>query len=145
MVCRNEKYCLKRNCLSVLVVIYKSLTNYILFIAVESGAILRRSGDARFTNYKIELRGLLQGPDYNVRSAQIFNPLNWDNLEKIRSQQFGLYKTINKMVPDYLSSKFTPTNVMHNYNLCHSDSKLFAPLTESLKKGFTYSLYLSKL
>ena len=30
-----------------------------------------------------------------------------------------MYKTINKMVPDYLSSKFTPTS--------HSDSKLFVP------------------
>jgi hypothetical protein len=44
------------------------------------------------------------------------------------------------MVPDYLSSKFTPTNVIHSYNLRHSDFKLFVPrpLTESLKKRFTY-------
>ena len=51
-----------------------------------------------------------------------------------------MYKTINKMVPDYLSSKFTPTNVIHSHNRRHSDSKLFVPrpLTESLKKSFTY-------
>jgi hypothetical protein len=41
------------------------------------------------------------------------------------------------MVPDYLSSKFTPANVINSYNLRHSDSKLFVPrpLTESLKKS----------
>jgi hypothetical protein len=81
---------------------------------------------------------------YGVRLQCSFslNSLNWYNLEKGRSQQFGvlMYKTINKMVPDYLSSKFTPTNVIHSYNLRHSDSKLFVPrpLTESFKKSFTY-------
>ena len=45
------------------------------------------------------------------------------------------------MVPDYLSNKFTPANTIHNDNLRDSDSKLFVskPLTESLKKCFTYS------
>ena len=58
------------------------------------------------------------------------------NLEKRRSQQFGvlilMYKTMNKMVPNYRSSKFTPTNVIHNYNFRHSNSNLFLPrsLTE---------------
>jgi hypothetical protein len=46
------------------------------------------------------------------------------------------------MVPDYRSSKFTPTNVIHSYNLRHrSDSIKFLvprPLIESLKKRFTY-------
>jgi hypothetical protein len=85
---------------------------------------------------------IITGSDYNVRSVQILNSLNWDNLEKRRSQQFGvlMYKTINKMVPDYLSSKFTPTNVIHSYNLRHSDSKLFVPkprpLTESVLKVY---------
>ena len=45
------------------------------------------------------------------------------------------------MVPDYLSSKFTPTNVIHSYNLRHSDSKRFVdlrPLTESQEKSVNY-------
>jgi hypothetical protein len=47
---------------------------------------------------------------------------------------------LNKMVPDYLSNKLTPTNVIHSHNLRPSDSKLFVPrpLTESLKKSFIY-------
>ena len=56
-----------------------------------------------------------------------------------------MYKTINKMVPEYLSTKFTPINSVHEHNLRGSDCKIFVPrsLTEALKKSFTYTEELS--
>ena len=44
------------------------------------------------------------------------------------------------MVPSYLSRKFTPTSTIHEHSLRGSNHKLFVPrpLTESLKKSFSY-------
>ena len=56
-----------------------------------------------------------------------------------------MYKTINKMVPEYLSNKFTSINSVREHNLRGSDCKIFVPrsLTEALKKSFTYTEELS--
>jgi hypothetical protein len=45
------------------------------------------------------------------------------------------------MVSSYLSRKFTPTSMIHEHNLRGSNHKRFVPrpLTESLKKSFTYT------
>ena len=44
------------------------------------------------------------------------------------------------MLPEYLSNKFTSINLVHEHNLRGSDYKPFVPrpLTEALKKRFTY-------
>ena len=53
------------------------------------------------------------------------------------------------MVPEYLSNKFTSINSVREHNLRGSDCKHFVPrpLTETLKKSFTYRgvAYLRKL
>ena len=51
-----------------------------------------------------------------------------------------MYKTVNGMVPDYLSKKFSPISTIHEHNLRDSSHKQFVPkpLTESLKKSFSY-------
>ena len=80
--------------------------------------------------------------DYNVRSWDILTLLNWSNLETWRTQQFKtfMYKTVNGMVPNYLSNRFSPISTVHEHNLRGSNHKLFVPrpLTESLKKSFSY-------
>lgn len=38
-----------------------------------------------------------------------------------------MYQAINKMVSNYLSSKFIPTILVHQYNLRGSGSELFVP------------------
>ena len=50
-----------------------------------------------------------------------------------------MYKTVNGMVPNYLSNKFSPISTVHEHNLRGSNHKLFVPrpLTESLKKSFS--------
>ena len=49
-------------------------------------------------------------------------------------------KTVNGMVPNYLSNKVSPISTVHEHNLRGSNHKLFVPrpLTESLKKSFSY-------
>ena len=80
--------------------------------------------------------------DYNVRSSDILTLLNWSNLETTRTQQLKtfMYKTVNGMVPNYLSNKFSLISTVHEHNLRGSNHKLFVPrpLTESLKKSFSY-------
>jgi hypothetical protein len=72
--------------------------------------------------------------DYNIRSSDILTSLNWTNLETRRT------KTVNNMVPSYLSGKFTSTSMIHEHNLRGYNHKLYVPrpLTESLKKSFSY-------
>ena len=51
--------------------------------------------------------------DHSVWSQEILSALNWPNLEERRSQHFKIlmYKTINKMVPEYLSNKFSASSI----------------------------------
>ena len=80
--------------------------------------------------------------DYNVQSSDILTSLNWTNLETMHTQQFNtfMYKTVNGMVPDYLSKKFSPISTVHEHNLQASSHKLIVPrpLTETLKKSSSY-------
>jgi hypothetical protein len=116
--------------LSVLVIIYKSLIqphcDYYSTSSVWGN--LGKVFGCKFQKLQNRTARIITGSDYNVCSVQTLNSVNWHNLEKRLSQQFWvlMYKTINKMVPDYLSNKFTPTNVIHNHNLRHSDSKLLS-------------------
>ena len=50
--------------------------------------------------------GIIKGADYNVRSIiELLSELHWTSLDATCSQYFKtlLYKTMNDMVPDYLS------------------------------------------
>ena len=62
---------------------------------------------------------ILTESDYNVRSSDILTLLNWSNLETRRTQQFKtvIYKSVNGMVPNYLSNKFSPISTVHAHNL----------------------------
>ena len=67
--------------------------------------------------------------DYNTRSSDILTLNWWTNLETRHTQQFKtfMYKTVNNMVPSYLSRKFTPTSMIHEHSLRGSNHKLFVP------------------
>ena len=51
-----------------------------------------------------------------------------------------MYKTVNRMFPNYLSKKFSPISTVHEHNMRGSSHKLFVPrtLTESQKKSFSF-------
>ncbi len=86
---------------------------------------------------------IITGSDYYTRSSEILRSLNWINLEDRRALQFKklMYKTVNNMVPSYLTNKFIRTSSVHEYNLRGANHKFFVPrrpLSEYLKKSFSY-------
>ena len=69
---------------------HKSLSNHILIQYCSSvwdnlGKVLGR----KLQKLQNRAARIIIGSDYNVHSGQTLNSLNWDNLEKRRSQQFG--------------------------------------------------------
>ena len=51
-----------------------------------------------------------------------------------------MFKTVNNLVPEYLSDKFASINTIHRHNLRGAQHNLFIPRpnTEALKKRFRY-------
>ena len=51
-----------------------------------------------------------------------------------------MFKTVNNLVPEYLSDKFASINTIHRHNLRGAQHNLFIPRpnTEALKKSFRY-------
>ena len=51
-----------------------------------------------------------------------------------------MYKTMNNLVPRYISEKFNRTSVIHRHNLRNTNLNLFVPRPnkEALKKSFSY-------
>ena len=75
-------------------------------------------------------------------SAPILHALKWDSLADRRAKQLKslMFKTVNNLVPEYLSDKFASINTIHRHNLRGAQHNLFIPRpnTEALKKSFRY-------
>ena len=78
----------------------------------------------------------------DARSAPILHALKWNSLADRRAKQLKslMFKTVNNLVPEYLSDKFAKVNTIHRHNLRGAQLNLFIPRpnTEALKKGFRY-------
>ena len=126
---------------STLVMIYNSLVqpyfDYCSIVWDSLGKGLRQ----KLQRLQNRAARIITESDYNIRSSDILTSLNWTNLETRRTQQLKtfMYK-INNMVPSYLSRKFTSTSMIQEHSLRGSNHKRFVPrpLTESLKKTFSY-------
>ena len=59
-------------------------------------------------NYKTGLHGIITGSSWDARSAPILHPLKWNSLADRRAKQLKslMFKTVNHLVPEYLSDKF---------------------------------------
>ena len=81
--------------------------------------------------------------NYDTRTKDIFDALGWVPLQKQRafSKAQIMFKTLNNLAPEYLSSKFTNRCKNNNYNLRNKERKVVLPLprTNYAKKTFTYS------
>ena len=79
---------------------------------------------------------------YDVDVDSLFHKLSWKDLKSQRQIQNALmvFKSLNGLVPEYLTSKFTKRNES-NYSLRDSVSKLVVPCprTNYLKNSFGYS------
>ena len=88
-------------------------------------------------------RIMITGSSYDTRSAQIFSDLDWPNLAQRRANHLDLekllFKTMNNVVPEYISEKFVLRNSIRNHNLRGSEHNIFIPRpnTEALKKAFS--------
>ena len=84
---------------------------------------------------------VITNSNYETKSASIFSMLNWDNLFNNRKKHKAIlmYKTINKLMLDYLQELFYLR--VNNYNLRDSDHKLELPKprTDYLKRSISYS------
>ena len=80
----------------------------------------------------------------HMRIYILLNDLGWHNLETQRQIQKAVmvYKSLNCLAPDYMSSKFILRNDLFNsYNLRDSENKLAVPLprTNYYRNSFCYS------
>ena len=78
-------------------------------------------------------------PTYKMQGA--FHNLSWKELHSQRQIQkaFMVFKSLNGLVPEYLTSKFVTRNVS-NYALRDSANKLVPfPRTNYMKNSFSYS------
>ena len=81
----------------------------------------------RFQNRAVRV---LTNTCYDADASQLLKELGWDNLETRRQKLKAemVYKSLNGLVPNYLSSKFIQrSGVITAYNLCDSDGKLAIP------------------
>ena len=80
---------------------------------------------------------------YDVDTDGIFKSLNWKKLDHQRmiDKCIFMYKTLNRLTPAYLTSKFIDRNDTTSYSLRNSENKLAVPQphTEYFKRSFSYS------
>ena len=78
---------------------------------------------------------------FDTNSNHFLTTLNWERLSFLRKKRKALmiYKTMNGHAPDYLQRLFTQYH--SNYNLRNSEGKLALPkpITNYLKRRFSYS------
>ena len=79
---------------------------------------------------------------YDADANRLFRPLNWNDLSTQFQMQKALmiYKSLNDLVPGYLSSKFVK-RYETRYSLRDSVNKLIVPFprTNFMKNNFSYS------
>ena len=85
---------------------------------------------------------IITGSSWDARSAPILHALKWNSLADRRAKQLKslMFKTVNHLVPEYLSDKFANVNTIHRHNLRGAQHNLFIPRpnAEALKKSFCY-------
>ena len=85
---------------------------------------------------------VITSSSYDVDVDSLFHKLSWKELHSQRQIQKALmvFKSLNGLVPEYLTSKFVTRNVS-NYALRDSANKLVVPFprTNYMKNSFSYS------
>ena len=75
--------------------------------------------------------------NYDADANQLLTELGWDNLETWRQKLNAemVYKSLNGLAPNYLSSKFIlRSDMITFYNFRDSDNKLAIPLPHTISK-----------
>ena len=74
---------------------------------------------------------IITGSSWDARSAPILHALNykWNSLSDRHAKQLRslMFKTVNHVVPEYLSDKFANVNAIHRHNIRGAQFHLFIP------------------
>ena len=79
---------------------------------------------------------------YDTSADNLFKDLGWKNMELQRQigEAVMVYKSLNGLAPDYLSSRLVDRSSATNYQLRNTEASLAIPLprTNFLKNSFSY-------
>ena len=79
---------------------------------------------------------------YDIRADNLFKVLGWKNLECQRQigEAVMVYKSLNGLAPDYLSSRLVDRGSVTKYQLRNTEASLAIPLprTNFMKNSFCY-------
>ena len=98
----------------------------------------------KLQKYQNRAARILTGATYDIRTADVFEALAWETLEKKRDylKSFFMYKILNNLVAPNLNRIFYKmSNCPISYNLRNSDTDLVLPQpkTEFKKRSFSYN------
>ena len=86
---------------------------------------------------------ILTYSNYDANADNLIKKLGWIKLDSQRSihKAVMVYKSLNGLTPDYLSSKFVDRSSVSNYSLRGTEGKLAIPQphTNYMKNSFSYS------
>ena len=86
---------------------------------------------------------ILTHSNYDANADFLIQQLGWKKLHSQRSihKAVMIYKSLNGLAPDYLSSKFLDHSSVCNYSLRGTEGKLAVPMphTNYMKNSFSYS------
>ena len=127
---------------STLVTIYKSLILPHLDYCSAVWGCIGNGLSQKLEKLQNRAARIITGSSWDASSAPILHALKWDSLADRRAKQLKslMFKTVNNLVPEYLSDKFASINTIHRHNLRGAQHNLFIPRqnTETLKKSFRY-------
>ena len=86
---------------------------------------------------------ILTYSNYDANADNLIKKLGWIKLDFQRTihKAVMVYKSLNGLTPDYLSSKFVDRSSVSNFSLRHTEGKLAIPQphTNCMKNSFSYS------
>ena len=125
---------------STLVTIYKSLILPHLDYCNAVWGCIGNGLSQKLEKLQNRAARIITGSSWDASSAPILHALKWDSIADRRDKQLKsfMFKTVNNLVPEYLSNKFASINTIHRHNLRGAQHNLFIPRpnTEVLKKSF---------
>ena len=98
----------------------------------------------KLQKYQNRAARILTGATYDIKTADVFDTLAWENLEKRRDylKSIFMYKILNNLAAPNLNRMFYKmSNCPISYNLRNSDTDLVLPQpkTEFKKRSFSYN------
>ena len=104
---------------STLVTIYKLLILLHLYYFSAVWSCIGNGLSQKLEKLQNRAARIITGSSWDASSAPILHALKWDSLADRRAKQLKslMFKTVNNLVPEYLSDKFASINTIHRHNL----------------------------